>query len=165
MIERFAARRAFIRMEPRDLLVYRTPLVGALVALAIGVTGGLVLRTGPQVGPAPESYPTRSSPYAQAEPVAWPSGRVPDYVVGTDFLQAQQAYQPVVVASEPIAEYVPPAEPEPAPESPPTRVVEVEPGGPSMQADILDPRPPEEPPAAPRAPVAVDAPVALAITD
>lgn len=154
-------------MEPRDFLPYRTPLIGALVALAVGVTGGLALRTGSQIGPEAEPYAMRDSPYAQARPIAWPGGRVPDYVIGTDFLQARQTDQPpVVVASYEVPEYVPPAWHEPAPETPvqvqPTRPIETERTWASTGGDILDIRLPERPPLAPEAPPAPEAPAAVA---
>ena len=86
-------------MDARDLLPYRTPLIGALVALSVGLTAGLVLRTGSQEAPPAESYALGGGPYAEVEPIAWPGGKVPDYVVGTDFLNAQRPDPPVVVAS------------------------------------------------------------------
>jgi hypothetical protein len=163
MIERFVVRRAFFGMEPRDLLPYRTPLIGALVALTVGVTGGLALRTGSQIGPDPTSYATGSGVSAVAEPVAWPGGKTPDYVIGTDFLQAQQMDQPpVVVASYEVPEYVPPAVPVPEPETPPVREIEPERAWPSTHGDILDVRLPEDQVVAPEAPLAPSAPVAVA---
>ena len=154
-------------MEPRDLLPYRIPLIGALIALTVGLTGGLVLRTGSQSGPGLESSPTRDSQYAEAAPIAWPRGKVPDYVIGTDFLRAQQMDQPpVVVASYAVPEYVPAAWPEPEPQAPPARRVETEHREwASTGGDILDVRLPEDradAPAAPEAPRAPDAPVAIA---
>jgi hypothetical protein len=167
VIERFVARRAFIDMEPRDFIPYRTPLIGALVALAVGVTGGLALRTGSQIGPDVESYVAPDSQYAQAAPTAWPSGRVPDYVIGTDFLQAQRMDQPpVVVASYEVPEYVPAAWHDPEPplpiQVPPPRPVETERTWASTDGDILDVRLPEDHPVAPEAPSAPEAPVAVA---
>jgi hypothetical protein len=169
MIERFVVRRAFFGMEPRDLLPYRTPLIGALVALMVGVTGGLALRTGSQVAPGVESYAAPDRQYAQADPIAWPSGRVPDYVIGTDFLQAQRMDQPpVVVASYEVPEYLPAAWHDPEPSVPvpvpvpPPRPVETERAWASTGGDILDVRLPEDHPAAPEAPSAPEAPVAVA---
>ncbi|EJL30907.1 hypothetical protein PMI01_02955 [Caulobacter sp. AP07] len=150
-------------MEPRDLLPYRTPLVGALVALTVGVTGGLALRTGSQIGPLAAFVPTRDSPYAEVAPVAWPRGKVPDYVIGTDFLQAQRIDQPpVVVASHEVPEYVPATGPDPEPEAQarPIRPSEAERDWPSTGGDILDVRLPEDLPVPPEAPRAPEAPVA-----
>lgn len=160
-------------MEPRDLLPYRTPLIGALVALTVGVAGGLALRTGSQIAPGLESYPTRDSQYAEVAPIAWPKGKVPDYVIGTDFLQAQRMDQPpVVVASYDVPEYVPAAwpepEPEPQPQAQPTRRAQAQAqdrAWASTGGDILDVRLPEEraeAPVAPEAPLAPEAPVAVA---
>jgi hypothetical protein len=159
VIERFVARRAFIDMEPRDFIPYRTPLIGALVALTVGVAGGLVLRTGSQIGPDVESYVAPDSQYAQAAPTAWPSG--------TDFLQAQRMDQPpVVVASYEVPEYVPAAWRDPEPTAPvqvpPPRPTETERTWASTDGDILDVRLPEDHPVAPEAPSAPEAPVAVA---
>ena len=136
-------------MEARDLLPYRTPLIGAAVALAIGALGGLTMRLGEQGAPEPQAYATNDTQYAEAEPIAWPSGKIPDWVIGTDFLRAQRMDQPpVVVASEPIPEYVAPIawhEPEPQPEAERVRVVQAEERDwPSTSGDILDTRLPEE---------------------
>ncbi|KRA57856.1 hypothetical protein ASD79_16220 [Caulobacter sp. Root655] len=153
-------------MEPRDFLPYRTPLVGALVALTVGVTGGLALRTGSQIGPEAEPGAPRDSPYTPAAPIAWPGGKVPDYVIGTDFLQAQRMDQPpVVVAAYEVPEYLPAAEREPEPEvqAEPARPSEAERDWPSTGGDILDTRLPEDlldAPVAPEAPRAPEAPVA-----
>ncbi len=64
---------------------------GAPVCAAIGVVAGLAMQTGSQDGPySPEMSPATMSTEAMAEPISWPAGKVPDYVVGTDFLQATQ---------------------------------------------------------------------------
>jgi hypothetical protein len=154
-------------MELRSLRPYRTPLIGALVALTVGVTGGLLLRTGSQIAPGLESYAPRADPYAEAEPIAWPGGKVPDYVIGTDFLQAQQTDQPpVVVASYQVPEYVPPAWHEPEPPAPPQPAqpagpADAERAWPSTGGDILDIRLPEDHPVAPEAPRPPEAPAAV----
>jgi hypothetical protein len=155
-------------MDASVLLPHRAALVGAAVALAVGLTGGLALRTGAQTAPQIETLFASGPAYDQVQPVAWPSGKVPDYVVGTDFLPDQQAGQPpVVVASYEIPEYVPAAWTEPAPkpaahaEAPPVRPVE--PAGrtwPSTAGDILDIRLPEDAPQAPEPPPAIAAPEA-----
>lgn len=151
-------------MDASDLLPHRAALVGAAVALAVGLTGGLALRTGAQTAPQIETAFASDPAYDQAQPVAWPSGRVPDYVVGTDFLPAQQAGQPpVVVASYEIPEYVPtswtgpaaPLEPQPQPVRP---VETAERSWPSTSGDILNTRLPEDAPPAPAPPPAIPAP-------
>jgi hypothetical protein len=75
----------------------------------IGVLAGLVMKTGPQDGPyTPEMEPVRGAEQAMAEPISWPAGKVPDYVVGTDFLEATQP-PPIQMASyEPSYEAPPP---------------------------------------------------------
>ena len=147
-------------MDASDLLPHRTALIGAAVALTIGLTGGLILKTGSQAGPETETAFAPETAYAQAEPIAWPSGKTPDYVVGTDFLRAQQnSEQPVVVASYEVPEYVPTAWAEPTPQVQPVRVVEAtERTWPSTGGDILNTRLPEDAPAAPEPPQAIDAP-------
>ena len=159
-------------MDAQDfLLQHRTPMIGAVVALAIGLTGGIILKTGPQDAPYAEAGPTRDSQYAEAEPIAWPSGKVPDYVIGTDFLKAQRMDPPpVVVASYEVPEYVAPtAWHDPESQAQPVRIVEpTERTWASTGGDILNTRLPEDAPAAPEAPrapeavVAVAAPVAMA---
>lgn len=153
-------------MDASVLLPHRAALVGAGVALAVGLTGGLALRIGAQNALAVETLFTSGPAYDQAQPVAWPSGKVPDYVVGTDFLPGQQPEQPpVVVASYEIPEYVPTAwtgpasPPEPEPESQPARSVETaERSWPSTSGDILNTRLPEDAPPAPTPPPAIPAP-------
>lgn len=150
-------------MDARDLLPYRTPLIGGLIALGVGLGAGLVLRTGSQEGPPVDSYALSNSPYVEAEPIAWPGGKIPDYVIGTDFLNAQRMDPPTVVASYDVPEYVAPiTEPEPKLQAQPARPVEPsEPRWASTSGDILDIRLPEDPPAAPEPPQAPEAPVAV----
>ena len=157
-IERFVVRRALFGMEAQDLLCHRTALIGAAVALTIGLTGGLLLKTGSQTAPEAEMAFATETNYAQAEPIAWPSGKVPDYVIGSDFLRAQQQPQqpPVVVASYEVPEYVPVSWTEPTPQTQPVRVVETaERSWPSTGGDILNVHLPED---APEPPQAIDAP-------
>jgi len=159
-------------MEAADLLPHRTALIGAAVAMAIGLTGGLILKTGSQTAPQTYAEFVPSGSMEQVEQIAWPTGKLPDYVIGTDFLKAQQPYQPpVVVASYDVPEYTPATWEEPAPTPPPAivqRVAMAEPedrAWPSTRGDILDTRLPEEAPQAPQAreaPVVPAAPVALA---
>lgn len=158
-------------MDMQAFLPHRAALIGAAVALTAGLTGGVILKTGPQTEPQAETFLIGSSAYAEAEPVAWPRGQVPDYVIGTDFLKASQADPPAVVAAYEVAEYVPaswpdasadapPAWTEPAPQVPPPPSVETDaPSWPSVQGDILDVRLPEDLPPVP-APAAA-APVTL----
>jgi len=152
-------------MDPADLLPHRPALIGAAVALVIGLAGGLVLKIGPQSAQDTDAAYAGEAPYALAEPIAWPSGKVPDYVVGTDFLSAQRPQQPpVIVASYEVPEYIPTAWTEPAPEVRPVRLARVEERTwPSTSGDILNTRLPEDAPTpvdAPEAPQAIDAPEA-----
>jgi hypothetical protein len=147
-------------MDASDLLLHRTALIGAAVALTIGLAGGLALKTGSQTAPETETGFATGIPYAQAEPIAWPRGKVPDYVIGTDFLRAQRPEEPpVVVASYEVPEYVPTAWTEPTPRAQPVRLAQAdERSWPSTSGDILNTRLPEDAPAAPEPPQAVDAP-------
>ena len=149
-------------MDATDLLPHRAALIGAAVALAVGVAGGLALKIGSQTAPAMDSQAASGGPYERVEPIAWPSGKVADYVIGTDFLRAQKPDQPpVVVASYEVPEYTPPTWTEPAPQARSVRMVEAEDRAwPSTHGDILDVRLAEDAPRAPEAPVAVEAPAA-----
>lgn len=156
-------------MDASDLLPHRTALIGAAVALTVGLTGGLILKTGSQTAPETEMAFAPEAPSAQAEPIAWPSGKVPDYVIGSDFLRSQAPDPPVVVASYEVPEYVPASWTEPTPQAQPVRVAETtERAWPSTGGDILDVRLPEDAPAAPEpppAPQAMNAPDAPAAQD
>ena len=149
-------------MDATDLLPHRAALIGAAVALAVGVTGGLALKIGSQTAPEMGSYAASGGSYDQVEPIAWPRGKVADYVIGTDFLRAQQPDQPpVVVASYEVPEYTPPTWTEPTPQAQPVRVAEAaDRAWPSTHGDILDVRLAEDAARAPEAPVAIQAPSA-----
>jgi hypothetical protein len=149
-------------MDATDLLPHRAALIGAAVALAVGVVGGLALKIGSQTAPEMDSYAASDGRYDQVEPIAWPRGKVADYVIGTDFLRARQPDQPpVVVASYEVPEYVPPTWTEPAPQTQPVRMAEAEDRAwPSTGGDILNTRLPEDAPRAPEAPMAIEAPAA-----
>jgi hypothetical protein len=149
-------------MDASDLLLHRTALIGAAAALTVGLTGGLLLKTGPQTAPETDFAYTSGTSYAEVEPIAWPAGKVPDYVVGTDFLRAQQSEPPpAVVASYDVAEYVPVAWTEPTPSAPPVRLVQAEERSwPSVSGDILNTRLPEDAPRPPEPQEAVEAPEA-----
>ncbi len=90
---------------------------GAPACALVGLLAGFVLRTGPQdTGFTPPMEPVRGQVEATAEPIAWPTGGTPDYVVGTDFLKAAQAPRAEMVAyapsyESPPAPYLPPYEP------------------------------------------------------
>lgn len=133
---------------------------GAPACAVAGVLAGLVLQTGPQDGPyVPEMERVDRPAMAEAEPIAWPTGKVPDYVIGSDALKAARTPPP----SLQYVDYEPP----PAPELPPHVPAEHGPATPppspeetrwaSSGGDILDVSLPED---APRAPVAPSAPMA-----
>lgn len=151
-------------MDAPDLLLHRTALIGAAAALTVGLTGGLLLKTGPQTTTDAELAYTSEASYAQVEPIAWPTGKVPDYVVGTDFLRAQQSEPPpIVVASYEVPEYVPAAWTEPTPPVQPVRAAQADaPSWPSTSGDILNTRLPEDAPRAPEPEQAPEAPIAPA---
>ncbi|MET3664497.1 hypothetical protein [Caulobacter sp. 1776] len=142
---------------------------GAPTCAAIGVVAGLAMQTGPQDGPyAPEMEPAQTPYEAMAEPIAWPAGKVPDYVIGTDFLRATQP-PPVQMASYEEPAYEAP----PMPDIPPYQsgqhgpaATPPDPDGPhwaSERGDILDVSLPEDrtPPSTPLA-AAQTTPVVLA---
>ncbi len=152
-------------METSDLLPHRTALIGAAVAMVVGLSGGLALKTGSQTAPQAETFFSPTGSDAQVESIAWPAGKVADYVIGTDFLRAQRAEPPVVIASYEPPEYVPTAWTEPTPQAQPVRLAQTdERTWPSTGGDILNTRLPEdappaaEPPRAPEPPQAIEAP-------
>jgi hypothetical protein len=119
---------------------------GAPACAFVGVLAGMAMQTGPQdVGYTPEMEPTRYAQQDYAEPISWPSGKVPDYVVGTDFLKATQPPPPIQ-----YADYEPP----PMPDLPPYVPAEHGPATPpppadaphwaSQRGDILDVSLPED---------------------
>jgi hypothetical protein len=153
----------FVVMDASDLLPHRTALIGAGVALVIGLAGGVALKVGNQSAPEPDFAYAGELSGPEAQPIAWPAGKVPDYVVGTDFLRAQEPPPAVVVATYEVPEYVPATwtEPEPQPQSQPqpVRMAEAnERSWASTGGDILDVRLPEDPPAPPEPPPTVEAP-------
>lgn len=127
--------------------ITRPVAYGAPACAMIGVLAGLAMRPGPQVEPYnAEMEPTRAVQQAYAEPIVWPTGKVPDYVIGVDFLKATQAPPPVEYATY---------EPPPPPEIPPYVPAEHGPAAPppavedphwaSERGDILDVSLPEDP--------------------
>ena len=134
----------------------RPVLYGIPTAAALGVVFGLVFRVGGQIDEAPPPMavapPSAESP---ANPIAWPSGRVPDYVIGTDFLasaQPQSAAYRSDAQEFPLLEI--PADSAPQLEPEPVEVAANTPAAPqwaSTHGDILDVRLPEDlsPPAEP----------------
>lgn len=122
---------------------------GAPSFAVAGLLAGLVLQTGPQDGPyVPEMERVERPVLAEAEPIAWPTGKVPDYVIGTDALRPQPA---------PVIQYTD-YEPPPAPELPPYIPADHGPATPppspdgarwaSAQGDILNVSLPEDAPRA-----------------
>jgi len=137
-------------------------LYGVPACAFAGVLAGMAMQTGPQdVGYTPEMEAAQYAQQEYAEPIAWPSGKVPDYVVGTDFLQATQPPPPIQ-----YADY----EPSPAPELPTYVPSEHGPATPpptvdapnwaSQRGDILDVSLPED-----RKPQPASAPTPLVMAD
>lgn len=80
---------------------------GAPAVAMVGLLAGLAMKTGPQDAPyTPEMEPVRMAYEATAEPTSWPAGKVPDYVIGTDFLKETQAPPVEMVAYQ--SDYEPP---------------------------------------------------------
>jgi hypothetical protein len=131
----------------------RPVMYGAPAVAMVGVLAGLAMRTGPLDGPyTPEMEMAGGSSYqAEAEPISWPAGKVPDYVVGTDFLQATQP-QPIQVATYQEASYEPPPMPDVPPYVPAQHGPATPPPSPdgphwaSERGDILDVSLPEDRP-------------------
>lgn len=128
---------------------------GAPACALVGALAGLAMQTGAQDAPySQEMEPARASYEATAEPIAWPAGKVPDYVVGTDFLKATQPPPPIRYAS-----WEPAYEPPPMPDVPPYVPAQHGPASPppdadgphwaSERGDILDVSLPEDRPPQP----------------
>jgi hypothetical protein len=150
-LEHLIARlKAFARTRP---VAYGAPAV----AMA-GVLAGLAMKTGPQDAPyTPGMEPVSAAYVSTAEPISWPAGKVPDYVIGTDFLKETQAPPVEMVSYEPAYEPPPPMDVPPyvegrhGPATPPPPA-----GAPqwtsdwaSDRGDILDVSLPEDRPQAP----------------
>lgn len=89
--------------------VTRPVAYGVPAVAMVGVLAGLAMKTGPQDGPyTPEMEPARAVYEATAEPLSWPAGKVPDYVIGTDFLKETQASPVEMVSYEQSYEPPPP---------------------------------------------------------
>jgi hypothetical protein len=114
----------------RTFALTRPVAYGAPACAVIGALAGLAMQTGPQDAPyASEMQPTGSYQEAVAEPTSWPSGKIPDYVIGTDFLRATQP-PPIQMAS-----YEPSYELPPAPEIAPYQPAQHGPATPPPNAD------------------------------
>ena len=139
----------------------RPVMYGAPAALALGIALGLMFQVGSQTEPAAYAQaPSRAYVEEDANPIAWPSGKVPDYVIGTDFLAEAKprAHAPAIyVEDDYVAQYVvpastPAAEAEPAPiviAARPAyreRPVREEARWASTDGDILDVRLPDDTP-------------------
>jgi len=122
----------------------RPVAIGAPACAVIGALAGLAMQAGAQDRAfTPEMEPARYAQQDEAQPLSWPAGKVPDYVVGTDFLQATQPPPPVE-----YADYEPP----PPLELPPYAPAEHDQAAPppaapnwaSQHGDILDISLPED---------------------
>ena len=143
----------------------RPVMYGAPAALALGMILGLMFQVGSQTEPSVYvQAASRAYVEEDANPVAWPSGKVPDHVIGTDFLAEARprAQAPAVYVEEDyveedyVAQYVPASTP--AAEAEPTpiviaarpayreRPVRQEARWASTDGDILDVRLPDDAP-------------------
>ena len=126
----------------------RPVLYGAPLAAVIGIAFGLVFRIGGQIeDPAPEQSVNRAALEETAAPIAWPTGKVPDYVIGTDFLappQVQRTAATYYRDEEPFV--MPPPMDVPPPLVTVARTPVTQPRWASTQGDILDVALPEDPP-------------------
>lgn len=128
----------------------RPVLYGVPAAAALGVILGLMFRVGGQIDEAPPPM-AAAPPSAESatNQIAWPSGRTPDYVIGTDFLAAAQS-QPATQISDserfPLLEL--PTYQAPQPQADPLDISAQTPPAASQWAstrgDILDVRLPED---------------------
>jgi len=86
-------------MTPFDLLKTRAAIVGLPLALTLGAVAGVAMQIGPQEAEPGAYVEVHGSQYAEAAPMVWPAGKVPDYVIGQDFLRPPQDETPVVLTS------------------------------------------------------------------
>ncbi|MFT4252894.1 MAG: hypothetical protein QM608_10445, partial [Caulobacter sp.] len=86
-------------MTPFDLLKTRAAVVGLPLALTFGAVAGMAMQIGPQDAQPAAFLEVHGSQYAEAAPMVWPAGKVPDYVIGQDFLRPPQDETPVVLTS------------------------------------------------------------------
>jgi hypothetical protein len=141
-----------IDLTPLKTFVGSRPvLYGAPLAAVLGVVLGLVFQVGSQTETSAETRPlNRAALEDSAQPTGWPSGKVPDYVIGTDFLaeaRPRQTYQPRYEVEPTPVVY---ADPEPAPPViVAARPARDETRWASTQGDIMDIRLPEDEPAEP----------------
>jgi hypothetical protein len=129
-------------------------LYGALASAALGIVLGLLVRVGPQTAPSVsmEAYAGGGEP--MPEPIALPAGKVPDYMIGTDFLvpTRQRPLQPTDYVYEPRVAQSASVENPPPPivvAAWPERPARDETRWASTHGDILDVRLPEDVPAIP----------------
>jgi hypothetical protein len=102
------ARLEHMLAQLKGFTLTRPVAYGAPACAFIGILAGLAMKTGPQdAGYTPEMEPVLAAYETQAEPTAWPAGKTPDYVVGTDFLKMTQP-PPVQMVSDDEPAYAPP---------------------------------------------------------
>ena len=133
----------------------RPVMYGAPLAAVMGVLLGLAFQVGPQTEVDLQAEPVIRTVEDVVQPIAWPSGRVPDHVIGTDFLMsaAPPIYAEVRYDDEPDYRIEPPPIAAPIPDSAPIIVasaaVRDETRWASTQGDILDVRLPDDLPKRP----------------
>lgn len=102
------ARLEHMLAQLKGFTLTRPVAYGAPVCAVIGILAGLAMKTGPMDGPyTPDMEPVQTAYETQAEPISWPAGKTPDYVVGTDFLKMSQP-PPVQMVSYDEQAYAPP---------------------------------------------------------
>jgi hypothetical protein len=138
-------------MSLRDFVITPTLFYGVAVAAAVGLLGGFAMKVGSQTEVRPDADRVQGSQYAEAAPIAWPTGKTPDYVIGTDFVAKPPTDAPPVAdyavadepaAYEPVVWRAPPPAPVRAPA--PADYAAVERRWASTGGDILDMRLPED---------------------
>ncbi|WP_419254943.1 hypothetical protein ACN2C6_05755 [Caulobacter sp. ErkDOM-YI] len=135
----------------KTFAVSQPVLYGAPLAAVLGVVLGLVFQVGPQTEAFVETQPFNRAAMADTtQPIGWPSGKVPDYVIGTDFLAQTRPRE----TDPPRHEVEPPPVVYAAPEPAPTAMVAARPARDetrwaSTRGDILDIRLPEDEPPEP----------------
>jgi hypothetical protein len=81
-------------MRLRTLILTPTLFHGMALAAAVGLLGGLAMKVGSQAESVPDAGFVQGSQYVDAAPIAWPAGKTPDYVIGTDFLAQTEPVTP-----------------------------------------------------------------------
>jgi len=92
-----------LSLDPlRTFIAERPVAYGVPVAAVLGIVFGLLLRIGDQTAVPPLAMARLPVPAEELPTlIAWPNDQLPDYVVGTDFLKAQDVHAFADAALEP----------------------------------------------------------------